>query len=305
MKLKVKPGKYVVAVSGGVDSAVLLDLLAENPKLELIVAHFDHGIRSDSTEDRQFVATLSQKYGLKFEFGEGKLGSQASEEEARRARYKYLQQIRKKYGATGVMTAHHQDDAVETLALNTLRGTRRKGMSSLKSTDRIYRPLLGYTKSEIINEARRRGLQWREDSTNVDEKYTRNWIRRKVLPKLSRKQRQKLATIYESARQRNETLDLAIKRQLKQLKVGESLQRQKLIMLPYIVACEVMAAWLADSGVKEVDRKRVHYLVVGVKTLAPGKQVSVSRDLDLIIDQDMISLAGKAAGFRYNRELHG
>ena len=71
MKVEVEPGRYIVAVSGGVDSAALLDILSRQPGLELIVAHFDHGIRLNSALDRKFVKNMAGKYQLKFEFEEG------------------------------------------------------------------------------------------------------------------------------------------------------------------------------------------------------------------------------------------
>ncbi len=83
----IKKGNFVVAVSGGVDSVVLLDLLLKQPQLNLIVAHFDHGMRPDSAEDEKFVAGLAKKYGVRYESGYQLLGSNASEATARQARY--------------------------------------------------------------------------------------------------------------------------------------------------------------------------------------------------------------------------
>lgn len=82
--------KYVVAVSGGVDSVVLLDMLVKTGEHELVVAHFDHGIRNESTDDANFVAGLAAQYGLPFKVTQGHLGSAASEELARNKRYEFL-----------------------------------------------------------------------------------------------------------------------------------------------------------------------------------------------------------------------
>jgi tRNA(Ile)-lysidine synthetase-like protein len=131
MKIQLPKGRYVVAVSGGVDSVVLLDALSKLPNLELVVAHLDHGIREDSIEDRRFVASLAASYGLVFEYGEGRLGSGASEATAREARYNFLRGVKMKHDAKAIITAHHQDDLIETAILNMLRGTGRKGLTSL------------------------------------------------------------------------------------------------------------------------------------------------------------------------------
>ncbi len=87
MNITVQPGRYVVAVSGGVDSMVLLDLLRQKPDLHLIIAHFDHGIRGDSTEDRHLVQQIAHTYDMPFVYDEGHLGSQASQATARSGNY--------------------------------------------------------------------------------------------------------------------------------------------------------------------------------------------------------------------------
>ena len=169
--------KYVVAVSGGVDSAVLLDILSKKPGLDLIVAHFDHGIRDDSKSDAIFVANLAKEYNLPFETKREELGSEVSEEKARDRRYEFLRVVAKKHDAK-LVTAHHSDDVIETIAINLSRGTGWRGLAVLDSD--IVRPLTDMSKSEIINYAKKNRLEWREDSTNAGDKYLRNRIRRKI-----------------------------------------------------------------------------------------------------------------------------
>jgi len=179
--------KYVVAVSGGVDSVVLLDMLVNgaipisrfsilNPRF--IVACFDHGIRADSAEDAVFVAELAKKYNLPFETKREELGPETSEEKARDRRYKFLRSVAKKHGAK-LVTAHHADDAIESIAINLSRGTGWRGLAVLDSD--VSRPLTDMTKSEITNYAEKHKLTWREDSTNKGDKYLRNRIRRKTI----------------------------------------------------------------------------------------------------------------------------
>src|SRR5690606_36249858 len=116
--VRLEPGHYVVAVSGGVDSMVLLDVLAKKykgrGKTALTVAHFDHGIRQDSAYDRQLVSEMAAAYSLPFVFARGELGAGASEAAARAARYEFLREVQKRAGSRGIITAHHHDDAVET-----------------------------------------------------------------------------------------------------------------------------------------------------------------------------------------------
>ena len=146
MKLELEPGVYVVAVSGGVDSMVLLDLLRRQKDLKLVVAHLDHGIRSDSDLDRQLVQQVASKHGLAFVYNTAQLGPGASEALARKARYNFLRRVQLATNATAIVTAHHQDDLIETAILNLLRGTGRKGLSSLGDDKHLRRPLLHVSK---------------------------------------------------------------------------------------------------------------------------------------------------------------
>lgn len=167
---------YVVAVSGGVDSVVLLDMLSKTSN-EVIVAHFDHGIRPDSQSDAEFVGRLAEHYGYVFEMRREELGAGASEEHARDRRYLFLRSIAHKYGAL-LVTAHHADDVVESIAINLTRGTGWRGLAVLDSD--VVRPLTNMNKSDIVDHAHAHGLEWREDSTNASDAYLRNRIRRKT-----------------------------------------------------------------------------------------------------------------------------
>lgn len=110
--IRLEPGHYVVAVSGGVDSMALLDMLArryphKGSDVRFTIAHFDHGIREDSHQDRQLVHETARQLHLPFVFEEGRLGPEASEAAAREARYNFLRKVQKHAGARGIITAHH------------------------------------------------------------------------------------------------------------------------------------------------------------------------------------------------------
>src|ERR1700712_59168 len=99
------PGTYILAVSGGVDSMVLLHVLAQQPGLQLVVAHLDHGIRTDSAQDRQLVQKTARRLDVPFVYHEAKLGSDASEAAARQARYQFLRTAQQAAGARAIVTA--------------------------------------------------------------------------------------------------------------------------------------------------------------------------------------------------------
>ncbi len=166
--------KLVVAVSGGVDSVVLLDKLVDAKKHSLIVAHFDHGMREGSSADARFVERLANGYGLEYVMVREELG-QANEDQARERRYKFLFEVAEQNQAR-LVTAHHLDDLVETVVLNIQRGTGWRGLAVM-GDERIWRPLLKRTKRELENYAVERRLEWSEDETNRQNIYARNRIR--------------------------------------------------------------------------------------------------------------------------------
>lgn len=169
--------KYIVAVSGGVDSVVLLDMLSKKHP-DLIVAHFDHGVREDSADDAVFVGQLAARYGLRFETKREELGKGVSEAMARQRRYEFLRTVARQYKAK-IITAHHADDVIETIAINLIRGTGWRGLAVLDNPE-IIRPLLGVTKKELITYAQANHLNWHEDSTNTSDRYLRNRLRKKL-----------------------------------------------------------------------------------------------------------------------------
>lgn len=271
MKLEsVPPGKYVVAVSGGVDSMVLLDMLTRQPGLHIVVAHFDHGIRSDSSEDRRLVEQTAAHYKLPYIYEEGHLGANASEAQARKARYDFLERARIQHGAQAIITAHHQDDLLETMMINLIRGTNRKGLSSLRSNDKLLRPLLKTGKGEITKYARGHAIVWHEDSTNASDAYLRNRLRQTVLPRLTAAQRSELLRINQRATEINQALDEQIGVVLAASTSGKKLNRSQFAQLPHALSCEVMAAWLRAHHVGNLSAKQIDRLVITVKTARPN-----------------------------------
>ena len=316
MDVELKPGKYVVAVSGGVDSMALLYALVQqslvvshqslgkvdgrratddSSRSRLVVAHFDHGIRPDSEQDREFVQEQARKYGLPFVHEEGKLGPDASEAHARDVRYLFLRRAQKGQGAQAIITAHHQDDVLETAVLNLLRGTGRKGLSSLKSHDDMVRPLLNTPKQDLIAYARQHNIAWREDPTNVDERYLRNYIRRRIMPRFASRARQQLLARIEKAHRLNEEIDALLDNLLQAQPGTNQLQRRWFAALPYAVSCEVMAAFLRHNGISGFTRGRIERLVVAAKTKPPGKLADVDADYVLHVGKNTLRFIAREA----------
>ena len=174
---------------------VLLHKLVDEKKHDIVVAHFDHGIRPESDADARFVEGLAKCYGLTCEIKREELGSRASEALARERRYAFLHEMALKHKAT-IATAHHADDVVETIAINVQRGTGWRGLAVLDAPS-IIRPLLSLTKQDIYEYALARNLEWVEDETNATDAYLRNRLRRRMKTLLSEKTRAKLVSLRE------------------------------------------------------------------------------------------------------------
>lgn len=288
-----KPGTYVVAVSGGVDSMALMHLLQtraqQEPGWQLIVAHLDHGIRADSAEDRQLVQAVAENYDLPFVYKESHLGAKASEAIARKVRYEFLREVQKDREAVAIITAHHQGDVIETAIINMLRGTGRKGLTALISRTDVLRPLLNVPKVEIIKYAKTYDLQWREDSTNQDESYLRNYVRQQLLPRFSTSERLQLLSIINAQKKTNQSLDEL----LSNLSKGQAeLDRLWFNKLGHSEALEVLASWLRANGIRNFDRKGLERLVVAAKVSRPGKQIDILGNIKLAVRKRQLALVG-------------
>ena len=271
--------RFVVAVSGGVDSVVLLDMLVNGQfgveKSDLVVAHFDHGIRKESADDADFVRELADKYELPFETKREDLGQDASEELARTRRYAFLRSVAKKYEAT-IITAHHADDVVETIAINLLRGTGWRGLAVLDSPD-IWRPLVMMRKQDIISYAGEHHLTWRDDATNSDTKYLRNDIR------------QKLAGIDEATvqllglyRNRQIFLKNEIDTESSRLAGSAPYSRHLVTMAPHDEAVEILRAILTNEPGSSHTRPQLDRALHAVKVFDGGKKYEVGAGINLV-----------------------
>ena len=275
-----RDNSYVLAVSGGVDSVSLLDLLVE-AQLKPIVAHFDHQQRPDSKLDLVLVKELATKHQLDFYSKVGNLPKGANESLLRQARYQFLNQVKQDSRAEAIITAHHQDDLFETMVINLSRKTGRRGLTSLRSRPGLARPLLSIPKKKLIEYAKIKGLNWREDSTNADLKFLRNRIRAKLQSQLTDEQRQELSKIYDKLVKLNDRIDRDLKKWLTIVSYrrgGQVFSRDWFNKLPDEVAQEVVYCWLRQREVVNLNRQLINYLIERLKTLNSGKKLVVSKN---------------------------
>ncbi len=183
--------KVGIAISGGVDSVVLAQL-CYSLNLDITLLHCNFQLRGDASDgDQAFVKHLSKTLKVPFVttafdtsayVNEHKVSIQVA---ARELRYKWFKKMAKLYHLEVVLTAHHADDNLETFLINLSRGSGLEGLTGIPKINNIYqRPLLPFSKKEIIAFAEKNNLSWREDVSNQDSKYLRNKIRHEVVPSL-------------------------------------------------------------------------------------------------------------------------
>jgi tRNA(Ile)-lysidine synthase len=198
--------RVLVAVSGGLDSIVLLNLLVKYGMNDLAVVHCNFQLRGkDSDDDEKFVKNLAKSYKLPFYCKafdtktEQKKSKQSVQMTARNLRYAYFSELLKKENYDYVAVAHHADDQIETFFINLLRSAGVKGLRGmLPKREQIIRPLLKFSRQDLENYAVENSLKYREDTSNSDDYYLRNNIRHHLIPCLETLDKSAKASILQT-----------------------------------------------------------------------------------------------------------
>ena len=190
----IDPGDTVlVGVSGGIDSSTLLFLLEKIKKemaFGLAVAHVNHQLRgADALGDEAFVGALADRYGVPCHtlradvLGYARENGLSVQHAGRDIRYRYFEEVAAAHGYRKIAIAHNRDDQVETFLLRLVKGSGLSGLASIPiKRGPVIRPLLRAYRSEIAAFARSHSIAYREDSSNLSEKYERNFIRSRIVP---------------------------------------------------------------------------------------------------------------------------
>ncbi|MFH0776765.1 MAG: tRNA lysidine(34) synthetase TilS [Patescibacteria group bacterium] len=279
--------KVLIAVSGGVDSVALLDLLAKKklggflgknlPPIELVgVAHFNHRIHRDAAAHQKFVRDLAAKYRLPF-FTKRATTKLKSEAEARDARYKFLKAVARKTRADTIALAHHADDQVETVLLNVIRGSGLLGLSGMaESRDGLWRPLLAIAKKRLFEHCKKNRLKFVYDPTNDDANYSRNFVRLKIIGEMERlnpKVREAFLRLAQHAREGAELAELLAREFLIRCATAKSIPLNEFNALPPAVAKAVIRQiyCLAVGNLQKIEALHVSEILELAKNPAGNK----------------------------------
>jgi tRNA(Ile)-lysidine synthase len=269
---------YLVGVSGGRDSIVLLHRLIQVGYKNLIVCHLDHRLRGRSSQaDARFVERLAAKYHVDCELGSANVPTLAKKKKmsietaAREARYSFFAKVAKRRRCDTIFLAHHADDLVETFLINLFRGAGLTGLAAMRKvfTRRvndvdltIVRPLLSTWRDEIDIYVREHRLKFREDASNKNLAPLRNRLRRRIIPYLEKTLGREIrpsiwraATI--AAEEEAWIEGMAARSHAK----DQHLSVEKLRSLPIALQRRVIMRWLrqqdiADVGFEVIERVR-------------------------------------------------
>lgn len=288
--------KIILAVSGGVDSMLLLAQVAERAAREgwldeVVVAQFDHGTRESARADQELVVRKARELGVRCEvgrIGEGlgdgvssEGGGFLSEAAARAARYEFLEAVARKYAPAEIWTAQHLDDLVETVAINLLRGTGWRGLAVMER-EGVRRPWLEGTsggraeqgppgRAEIWRQAGERELVFREDPTNQEAIYLRNRVRAR-LAGWSRVRKLELWRRWQRQKELRREIDQLVAELLPAQ--GAEWRRSWFWELEPAVARELLRAGLLRIGVR-ATRPQLEDFRRAVLGYAPGRKFNL------------------------------
>jgi tRNA(Ile)-lysidine synthase len=178
--------RFLLCVSGGVDSMFMLDFFNKNCRQPFRVAHFNHDLRPTSGNEEKLVRDWCQRNDTVFLTTKGDAetmrNAKSLEAEARNQRYGFFATIKRTDEL--VVTAHHANDQLETILMRLVRGIPHDQLRMQKFVGDRYRPFLSVPKAEIVRQAGNRGIEWIEDESNTDTVHERNWMRHVIIPQL-------------------------------------------------------------------------------------------------------------------------
>lgn len=282
-------GRIILALSGGIDSMVLADMLLKS-KTDFVLAHCNFHLRGEESDgDEQFVRDFAERNGLTLYVKQFDTMSYAKEHgvsiemAARDLRYAWFEELRQQLGYDKIAVAHHADDQLETFFINLLRGAGIRGLKGMQPVNgNIIRPLLDKSREEIHQYAIENGIKWREDHTNAETQFLRNKIRHELLPVIDSISKEGRASILKSINHlasENELYRELVDEKLFQIvKQDGEVQKTSHLSPP---TSQLLFEWLRDYG---FNSDQVHFIYEamngqpGTSFFSSTHKVTIERD---------------------------
>jgi tRNA(Ile)-lysidine synthase len=293
-----KGSKIVLGVSGGPDSVCLLEVMvkiASKYDLDLIIAHVNYGLRGkDSDRDEKFVKGLAKRYNLKIKVLKVKT-VKAVEDNLRNIRYEFFEKVRQKNNFDLVAVAHNIDDQVETFLMRVIRGAGLKGLSAMKhKTEKIIRPLLNLSRSEILEYLKKNKQPHRTDKTNKENLFFRNKVRNQLIPYLEKNFNPQIKkTIFRSVKSIAEDADFLEKTTEKYFREKKEICVSKIFLLHPALQKRIILKIIekAKKNLKDIDAAHVEEILKALKSTKDKRQTVVFKGLKLTRINDKLILA--------------
>ena len=291
----------VVATSGGPDSMVLLNLLSTVKKeknLKLICAHVNHKLRKESDDEAKMVKKYCEQNDIIFEYMTIDEYKGNTENYAREKRYEFFEKLIKKYSSPYLLTAHHGDDLTETIMMRLIRGSSLKGYAGFseiteKNGYKIIRPLITKTKEKLLKYATVNHLPYAIDKTNDSDVFTRNRIRKYILPKLKEENKNVHLKFLEYSKTLSET-DAYFKNLLE--KIIPNIYKENKLNIEFFLKEEPLIQIKIINYILEISYKNNINLINDIRmnnSIIVGKNVTINsnnRGFEVLNDYNELSL---------------
>lgn len=321
-RLLSKGERFFVACSGGPDSTALFLLvhaLSAQWNLKTGLLHFNHGLRGRSSDrDERFVKALARRFQVPCYIARGHVEARARkgrlslEEAAREARYDFFERVAKKRRIRKIALAHTREDQAETILMRIIQGTGIRGLLGIRPQIKwgktlLIRPLLEFSKEELLAFLKERGASFCEDRSNQSMRFVRNRLRHQLFPWLEREFNprvvESLARISEIIREETELLALLEKAAWKRTFKGRRRQKLELDRSAFLKFPAPLQFRILERGLKRLDPKS-GLLFDAWRRIQPEMsrkrfRVSLPRDIDLILTPRRLTLYKKIKGRRW------
>lgn len=294
----------VIGVSAGPDSMCLLDIL-EKKTNKIVVCHINHNVRKQSKKEEAYLKNYCQKHELIFEtmtiqnYKENNF-----ENEARTKRYAFYEETLKKYHSKHLLLAHHGDDLIETVLMKIVRGSNIEGYAGIKKISnvkdyQIIRPLLPYTKEDILKYNKSHNITYFIDNSNKNLNYTRNRFRKKILPLLKKEDplvHKKFLKYSETIEEYSNYIKELVQKNIKNIYIDNTIYLKELNKLdPFLIKNTLYyimnTAYQNQSNI--ITEKHITNIINIIKSSKPNITINIPQNKIIIKEYDKLIIKDK------------